>query len=200
MRVLRFWLPLMLVCTLSLGCAGMAQAKTKKATDEGQVGDSTWSTPEFSPPIVINGSDARLDSLVRPWMGVRHRYGKQSKKGIDCSGFVQVIMQDYLNYKTARSSAKNFQQGDTVHKDELQPGDVVFFANHGHKIDHSGVWIGNGRFAHASTSSGVVVTELDKDHYWSTHFKGARRYLINPAFPASGQLPEFNEASQDSLP
>jgi len=205
MRLLRIWLPLAFACTLVLSCAGAARAQVEGENADATLVDSTgsdsaWSTPDFTPPVVINGLDPRLDSIVRPWLGTKHRYGKQSKDGIDCSGFVQVILQEYLNYKTARSSAKNYLQGDTVLKSELLPGDVVFFSNHKRTIDHSGVWIGNGRFAHSSTSSGVIVTELDKDHYWSTHYKGARRYVINPAFPPPDVLPEFSDTPKDTTP
>lgn len=159
------------------------------------VQDSTAPLPEFSEESTLHGLDPRLDSLVMPWIGTKHRTGRQSKDGIDCSGFVQVIMQEYLQYKTVRSSAGNYKEGTPVEKDQLLPGDIVFFRKRG-RIYHSGIWIGNGRFAHASTTLGVIVTELDQDAYWSSHYTGARRYVENPRF-SSTVIPDSNE---DSLP
>lgn len=144
--------------------------------------DSLPAIPEFADTSgQIHGADPVLDSLIIPWIGTKHRTGKQSKQGIDCSGFVQVILQEYLQYKTLRSSAENFERGTTVEAEELLPGDVVFFRKRG-RIYHSGVWIGNGRFAHASTTLGVIVTELEQDSYWHSHYAGARRYRDNPRF------------------
>jgi len=157
--------------------------------------DSSWDVPSFIEPIKPLGLDPRLDSIIRPWLGTRHRYGKQSKEGIDCSGFVQLVIQAYLGYKTERSSAAAFKKGQVLDRSDLLPGDVIFFANHHKRIDHSGVWIGGGRFAHASSSFGVEVTELDEDPYWTSHFKGGRRYVYNPAFPPPDPIPEFQDSN-----
>lgn len=151
--------------------------------------------PDLADSVQIGGEDPTLDSLVIPWLGTKHRTGKQSKKGIDCSGFVQVIIRDYLGYTTVRSSKGNFKQGQPVERNQLLPGDVIFFRKRG-RIYHSGVWIGNGRFAHASTSQGVVVTPLDNDDYWKSHYTGARRYLENPRFSPTA----IPDSPKDSLP
>lgn len=171
---MRYLLGIGLACLL-LGCAGNARAQTDSAVAD----TSEFVLPEFADSIVIGGEDPTLDALVRPWLGTKHRLGKQGLDAIDCSGFVQLILLDYLGHRTKRSSADNFKVGDTVELDSLQPGDVVFFANRGKRIDHSGVWIGNGKFAHTSTSHGVIVTELAKDPYWPKRFKGGRRYPNN---------------------
>lgn len=161
--------------------------------------DSTWEAPEFAEPEKPLGADPHLDSIVRPWLGTKHRMGKQTKDAIDCSGFVQVILQDYLAYKTARSSAKNYLQGDSIGMENLLPGDVVFFAKR-KRIYHSGVWIGNGHFAHSSSSHGVEVTELFADPYWRSHYAGARRYVINPAFTIEAVAQMHLKPAADSLP
>ena len=185
-----------LFCAFFLGCVFTAFAHDNKDS-------SSWNVPEYNEQLIPEfvepekplGIDPHLDSIVRPWLGTKHRIGRQSKDGIDCSGFVQVVLQCYLTYKTERSSAQNYLHGDSVSSENLLPGDVVFFVKH-KRIYHSGVWIGNGRFAHSSSSHGVTVTQLFADPYWRTHYAGARRYVINPAFqnnprPADS-LPSFN--------
>jgi lipoprotein Spr len=167
------------------GSFSLAAESPELASGDSVKVDTVATLPEFSEPVSISigGLDPQLDSLVIPWLGTKHRTGRQSKAGIDCSGFVQVILQDYLNHTTVRSSAGNYKVGTPVDKEQLLPGDVVFFKKRG-RIYHSGVWIGNGRFAHASTHQGVIVTELDNDAYWSSHYTGARRYVENPRFPS----------------
>lgn len=172
------WLGLTIVCFGLLSCAGTAQAQSDTIQSDNlntQLDTSIVDSLKF---IEIGGEDPRLDSLVRPWLGTRHGLGKQSVDRIDCSGFVQLIILEYLGHRTQRSSADNFKYGDTVSRDSLKPGDVVFFANRKKRIDHSGVWIGNGKFAHTSTSSGVIISTLETDVYWPKRYMGARRYPI----------------------
>ncbi|HSQ40841.1 MAG TPA: NlpC/P60 family protein [Fibrobacteraceae bacterium] len=190
------------LCSLIYVASSCAQT-----TDSTQGNDKPATTPLDSASQVrqltpLGGQDPRLDSIVRPWLGTPHRRGKNTRQGTDCSGFVQNILQDYLEFTTPRTSANAFRSGDSVLKENLLPGDVVFFRKQG-RIYHSGVWIGNGRFAHASTTYGVIVTELDQDAYWSSHYAGARRFLPNPAFAPHLEDTAAAQSSpplQDSIP
>lgn len=116
-----------------------------------------------------------LEQIIKPWLGTPYQYGGQSKSGIDCSGFVQIVIEAYKGIKLPRSSSGAYDQGKSVDQDDLEPGDVVFFGSFW-GIDHAGVWLGNGRFVHASTSSGVMISVLESDQYWKGRYQGARRY------------------------
>lgn len=74
-----------------------------------------------------------------------------------------------------RSTGEQVQKGTQVGLDELQVGDLVFFRPPG-AYDHVGIYVGEGFFLHASTSQGVILSELDNT-YWKRHFWQARRTL-----------------------
>lgn len=115
------------------------------------------------------------EQAVQPWLGTPYLLGGQSKKGVDCSGFSLSIMQTVKGISIPRSTGAAWKAGKAVSKGNLQPGDVVFFGNIW-GVNHNGIWLGNGKFAHASSSRGVIITELENDAYWSARYRGARRY------------------------
>ena len=119
--------------------------------------------------------DARLNAIVKPWLGTPYQYGGETRSGVDCSAFTRFIVKDYKGADLPRSSAAGWGMGAPIEKSALRPGDVVYFGSLW-GVNHAGVWVGGGRFVHASTSYGVIITELDTDPYWAGRFKGARRY------------------------
>lgn len=116
-----------------------------------------------------------LQQAIQPWLGTPYRLGGQSRSGIDCSGFCQIILQETRGIQIPRTTQASWETGKSVSRHQLKPGDVIFFGNFW-GINHSGIWLGNGRFVHASSSRGVTITTLDKDPYWKSRYQGARRY------------------------
>lgn len=115
-------------------------------------------------------------SVAQPWMGAPYKFGGTSYDGVDCSGLVKSIFKDVFNIDLPRTTALMYQQGIFV-RQGLQCGDLVFFKNIAGRggVDHVGIYVGNDRFIHASTSQGVVISELSSDYY-SSHYVSARRY------------------------
>lgn len=99
--------------------------------------------------------------------------GGMSKKGIDCSGLVYVTYLSRLGMHVPRSTELQSSVGIPVKQSQLQPGDLVFFKT-GLKQRHVGIYMGNKRFLHASSSRGVTVSRLD-NVYWSRSYWKARR-------------------------
>lgn len=108
------------------------------------------------------------------WIGSPYRYGLCSKDGTDCSGFTQSIYLDVYNQSLDRSSSAIFQQCKPVKLAQLNHGDMVFFKIGKSRISHVGVYIGYGNFIHASTSSGVIISNLDEAYYKRTYYSGGR--------------------------
>jgi murein DD-endopeptidase / murein LD-carboxypeptidase len=106
---------------------------------------------------------AMLDS-VEDARGVRYRFGGTSPEGFDCSGFVQYLYNLSFQMLLPRTSGELALVGPIIHRDRLQPGDLVFFAA-GNEITHVGVYIGNQRFAHASSKAGISVSTLLQRYY-----------------------------------
>lgn len=117
-----------------------------------------------------------LYSEAIKWLGVRYRRAGMSLKGVDCSGLTSVIYKNVFNKQLQRSSIDISRSIDEeITKDDLQPGDLVFFATRGKKIvNHVGVFLGDRKFIHASVGRGVVISSLDEAYYKRTWKKGGR--------------------------
>lgn len=122
-----------------------------------------------------NGMREQIVNYAMQFLGTRYVWGGTNlSKGVDCSGFV------YSVYKNAgitlnRSSRDQIKNGTKISKNELQPGDLVFFNTTGSKsgtISHVGMYIGNGNFIHSSSAKkakGVVISSLNDDYYARTY-------------------------------
>ena len=109
----------------------------------------------------------------KEWRGVKYKDNGLSKKGVDCSGFVHLTFRDRLGKKIPRTTSQLSNLGARIKNEQLRPGDLVFFKT-GIKIRHVGIYLEKGRFLHASTSKGVIISRLD-NVYWNKHFWQARR-------------------------
>jgi murein DD-endopeptidase / murein LD-carboxypeptidase len=118
-------------------------------------------------------SNMKLFNFVYDWIGTPYRYAGSSKKGIDCSGFTKQLYSQVFNLDIKRNSRDIFSMVSPVKKDELKEGDLVFFKIRSRSISHIGIYLGNDRFAHAS-SRGVAVSSLDDAYYSRYFYKGGR--------------------------
>jgi len=109
-------------------------------------------------------------ALVRPYLGAPYRYGGTGEGGFDCSGLVLRVYEK-LGVKLPRTSAAMYEALPPV--ETPAPGDLVFFSFSNQRIDHVGLYLGEGRFVHAS-NRGVVIERLDLPWYRKA-FRGARR-------------------------
>ncbi len=116
---------------------------------------------------------SQLYALHRQWRGTPYRYGGSSRNGIDCSALIQNGFRQHFNQELPRTTEGLLTVGDTIAADELRAGDLVFFRT-GSYGRHAGIYIENGRFLHASTSKGVMISNLENP-YWKRHYWTARR-------------------------
>ena len=112
------------------------------------------------------------------WLGVPHRLGGLTKKGVDCSGFVSIVFREVYGKDLARSSADMLKTNcKKIGRERLQEGDLVFFRTGGSKRktpSHVGIYLKNGRFIHTSTSGGVMVSSLSEPYYIKSWLTGGR--------------------------
>jgi cell wall-associated NlpC family hydrolase len=117
--------------------------------------------------------------LALSLVGTPYRFGgKDPKRGLDCSGFVRYVYKHGADIDLPHNAQAISEDGVPVTKDELQPGDLVFFKTLRQSFSHVGIYAGDGKFVHASsrTAKEVVVSDITAQ-YWAERFDGARRLL-----------------------
>ncbi len=118
-----------------------------------------------------------LNTTVDRWVGTPYLWGGVDHRGIDCSGFSRQVFREAFSVELPRNSRAQFATGQKVEQREMKAGDLVFFDTMDRgTVTHVGVYLGNGLFAHASSSKGVTRAELSKK-YHQRAFWGSRRIL-----------------------
>jgi cell wall-associated NlpC family hydrolase len=124
---------------------------------------------------VVDGTESLINNAMQ-LIGVRYRWGGNTpQSGLDCSGFVRYVFNDTFGFLLPRKSAQMSQVGLEIRKDELRPGDLVFFNTMRHAFSHVGIYVGDNKFIHApSKGKSIRVDDMTKA-YWEKRYNGARR-------------------------
>ncbi|MBW4935885.1 C40 family peptidase [Marinobacter sp. F4206] len=125
-------------------------------------------------PVHSSEKAQRLWQVYERYAGVPYEYGGTSAQGFDCSGFILTAYREGLGQQLPRTTSQMLRYGKAIAPGAIQPGDLVFFRIRG-KEQHAGIYMGNDRFIHASTSVGVTQSKLD-GYYWKDRFTEARRF------------------------
>lgn len=151
---------------------------TKFVTATSTSVNTSRSTTAETLDISDDSEIGKILSYAKEFVGVRYVYGGKSPSGFDCSGFVGYVYKNF-GIKLNSSSASMYSNGTKVSKSELNAGDLLFFdaASRGKagSIDHVGIYLGNNKFIHASTSNKKVIIQ-SLTEYQGTYI-GARRVI-----------------------
>lgn len=146
----------------------------------GSSGRETNSEEPLDKPEPETNIRTKLIDYAKKFLGVKYVYGKSSPSGFDCSGFTQYVFK-HFNIKLERSAKNQSKHGVKVSKNNLKTGDLVFFDTNGglNDIRHVGIYIGNGKFIHASSgkSTGKVVISDMNSGFYAKSYMTARRYI-----------------------
>ena len=105
-----------------------------------------------------------------------YKYGGNSPgDGLDCSGFVDYVFRKVLGKDLPRTSREISRIGERVERDQLLPGDLVFFNTRDEPYSHVGIYVGADRFVHAPGSGKAISLVSMRNQYWQTRYDGARR-------------------------
>jgi cell wall-associated NlpC family hydrolase len=116
-------------------------------------------------------------------IGTPYKYGgKSPQTGMDCSGFVGHVFKQAVGMQLPASSSEISRHGEPLQNHELRPGDLVFFNTLNRAFSHVGIYLGENRFVHSTSSStgSVMVSNMD-ENYWAKRFNGARRLIDTQA-------------------
>jgi cell wall-associated NlpC family hydrolase len=124
---------------------------------------------------VVDKTETLINNAMQ-LIGVRYRWGGNTpQSGLDCSGFVRYVFNDTFGFLLPRKSAQMSKVGLEIGKEELRPGDLVFFNTMRHAFSHVGIYVGDNKFIHApSRGKSIRVDDMTKV-YWEKRYNGARR-------------------------
>ncbi|HEX7871185.1 MAG TPA: NlpC/P60 family protein [Chryseobacterium sp.] len=135
---------------------------------------------EIAKAIKHNKTIDNILTEASTYIGTPYRYGGTTRNGIDCSAFVLSVFGAAAGLTLPRVAASQSQEGESIDKENLQKGDLIFFS-HGRRISHVGIVEdvteeGEVKFIHAATSKGVMISSLN-DSYWGPKFRFAKRVI-----------------------
>ena len=115
----------------------------------------------------------KMFEFIDDWYGTPYRLGGTTKKGIDCSAFSQFLFSAVYGLSIPRTAREQYSLTNRISRTKLKEGDLIFFNTRGN-ISHVGIYLQNNKFVHASTSGGVMISDIF-DEYWASKFVGVGR-------------------------
>ncbi|GIZ52377.1 hypothetical protein NCCP691_23910 [Noviherbaspirillum aridicola] len=139
--------------------------------------------PGTRPPTRLQNFTNRASDLAMQAMtmlGIRYKYGGDApENGLDCSGLVRYVFKEVLGRELPRTSQEISRVGKQIDREELQPGDLVFYNTLRRGFSHVGIYLGDNKFIHSPSAGGQVRIESMDIQYWKQRFNGARRITEN---------------------
>ena len=123
----------------------------------------------------VSKSISEIITEAERYRGVPYVFGGATPQGFDCSGYVRYVFAK-SGIDLPRSADEQYLVGQKIGKHNLQPGDLVFFQTYEEGVSHSGIYIGDGKFISATSSSGVAIASVN-DSYWGERYIGAKRVM-----------------------
>ena len=162
----------LLAAVVLLGSLQIGPAFAQSSTDAEPLPKTFVSTVSTA---VVDKTETLINNAMQ-LIGVRYRWGGNTpQSGLDCSGFVRYVFNDTFGFLLPRKSAQMSKVGLEIGKEELRPGDLVFFNTMRHAFSHVGIYVGNNKFIHApSKGKSIRVDDMTKV-YWEKRYNGARR-------------------------
>ena len=150
-------------------------------TFSGVSSSTTSSVTQSSNAVSYNGLSAKRQVVVEyaaQFLGVPYVYGGSTPSGFDCSGFTSYVFKNTVG-SIPRVAQSQFDATTRVSRDELLPGDLVFFGSSASSISHVGIYVGNDQFIHSPHTGDVVKYDSLNSSYYSSRFQGGGRVIFD---------------------
>ncbi len=118
----------------------------------------------------------RFGLILQSYLGKPYSGTSRWERGVDCSAFVQEVFRKFNSTVLPRTVEDQYKLGRDVPRNRVKFGDLVFFRTERYRVSHVGVCLGYNEFIHASSSRGVIISNLSEE-YWARRFVGVRRVL-----------------------
>nr|WP_315204000.1 C40 family peptidase [uncultured Albidiferax sp.] len=169
------------LAVLSLACASVHAAPStnqedidKLLVDRGLLTHTMDQLEQVRQTVSTRASDLVVNAMG--FLGVPYKFGGTSADtGFDCSGFVRAMYEQTIGLVLPRRANEQAAATDRIDKNDLRPGDLVFFNTMRRAFSHVGIYVGDGKFIHAPRSGAQVRVEDMRAAYWQRRFDGARR-------------------------
>ena len=169
----------LLAAVVLLGSLQMGPAFSQSLTESEPLPKSFASTVSSA---VVDKTETLINNAMQ-LIGVRYRWGGNTpQSGLDCSGFVRYVFNDTFGFLLPRKSAQMSKVGLQIGKEELRPGDLVFFNTMRHAFSHVGIYVGDNKFIHAPSKGKAIRVDDMTKVYWEKRYNGARRLEDSNSF------------------
>lgn len=159
------------------GCASLGErddANAASASEPRPLRSAHTSAPK---PLDLRADDVLMQAMGL--IGTPYRFGGTTpQRGFDCSGFTSYVFRESIGLQLPRTANDQYvQAGSPVAQHDLAAGDLVFFRQGRGRIDHVGIYVGEGRFIHSPSRGGRVRIDALSNPHWTRSYKGAKRLL-----------------------
>lgn len=154
--------------------------KENNTTIKPETSHNTGFYDEYSTKLQVHLKGNENRDLIRElseWLGTPYKYGGNTREGTDCSGMVCAVFKKVYNKDMYRRSADQVKNVTLISPDKLEAGDLVFFKINHDTVSHVGIYIGENKFIHSSTSRGVIISSLDEPYYKKYFYSGGKVIL-----------------------
>ena len=173
---MRFWICLLLFASFNANASPAHEAGAGGATP------TPWVAQLQHMRDDVAERTGKLVSVAMGFIGVPYRRGGTSADtGLDCSGFVRAVFEQAKGLALPRRANEQAAATEKIEKQDLQPGDLVFFNTMRRAFSHVGIYLGDGKFIHSPRSGAQVRVESMHTSYWQRRFNGARRVAQDEA-------------------
>jgi lipoprotein Spr len=168
----KIWMTSVILLSFCFSLSAQTVKESAKTADPENLAKEYFS--QIMDVAISATTNTKLYQFVYDWIGTPYRLGGKSKKGVDCSHFASEVYEKVFNTSLGYNSRNIYTQVDPVKKNDLKPGDLVFFKIRSRNITHVGIYMGDDKFAHASSSRGVMISSLNEAYWKRYYFDGGR--------------------------
>lgn len=186
------WLPVLLLACAGVGAHAAPSSENASSDELGHfLTQRGFVTQIQNASHKVADKTGQLLSTAMGLIGVPYRRGGTSEEtGFDCSGFVRAIYQKTAGLTLPRRSDEQAAATAQIPKQDLKPGDLVFFNTMRRAFSHVGIYVGEGKFIHAPRTGAKVRIESMESSYWASRFNGARRVDTTDASAVTAMTPQ----------